>query len=31
MLVRMMIRTIIGRKNTGKNDDKRDNREKKCL
>ena len=31
MLVRMMIRRIIGRKTAGKIDDKKDNRGKKCL
>ena len=30
MLVTMIIRRIIGRKDAGKNDDKKDNREKKC-
>ena len=30
MLVRMMKRRIIGRKTAGKNDEKKDNREKKC-
>ena len=30
MLVRMMKRRIIGRKNAGKNDEKKDNREKNC-
>ena len=29
-LVRMMTRRIRGRNNTGKNGDKKDNREKKC-
>ena len=30
VLVRMAIRRIIGRKNAGNNDHKKDNREKRC-